>query len=466
MFALLRRERDRAAIASPLVRARILESILGKFPDVSDGFPAPPCDKEMEQEGIDAIESAEVTDGAGRAQIRFDRELVAKVRAVHRQRPLLGLALRGEETISEYNKTSGETGPAPPRSFLQRLALSQVRYFNDDERGEMRRLLLPRLRAGSDATELLLLHDAAELILDASIYRRRKGAELADGPALLGAWISDLGRRLQGPPDRAALELVIVRLGDVGHYGVRLGQESAARGLGEELANLKYNPARCHVIQRLGEWLSDEEMAERFEAFVAPAFRGDRVVLDRESFCRLRVALRMKGAAESKRAALAARMLRTPLPGPGAVDRSLDASAITSPVHEDPVRQSAADALEQNPGWVDASNELRTWLEERALEPVPPGEASETWSLLEPAFEQVVDYHLSGKSGARPDLARTILRTWMAGGVIAQRMRALTDRAWQAGIADEVRATLDEQQHVEDAVVARYLLDLEAPAGR
>ena len=562
MFALMRRERARAAQASPLVRARILEAIPGLFPDVSDLWPEPPCHDELEREGIDVLEAKPLV---------FDREIVARVRAVHDAPSLMGLALRDEATISEYRLGADEPGPAPARSFLRYRALANIpSFWIADNRADGRKLLLDRLRAGTDAGEMLLIHGAAEAIFGQMLWGHPEKAVGADGPSLLGGFIADIAKRLQGPPDRAALELVLLRLADAGHFAVRFGHESAARGVvrtvldakGElpltrgvpgaardlvevargalfdldtvqktlgyeglppprrarfdpradwldrepaggspsdaeraarvkdldlELEGLKHNAPRCYVLRELGEWLSSGEMAARFEGFVAPAFQGDRVVLNSESVCRLRVALGMAGVGEEKRAALAARMLKTPLPKRGERDLSLDehGPAIAYPADEDPVRQTAAAAIRQNPGWVAASGEIRAWLEEKAKEPVPEEAApAQTWSVLGPAFERTVEFHLSGAAGAKPEVARAIVAAWMGsvrvtlaaqaakpashiyvGEVVRRRIRALGELGRPAGMAAEVGALLEELKGRRDAVIARYMLDLETAVG-
>lgn len=550
MFALLRREQDRADKASPLVRARVLESLPSLFPDVSDLMPEPPCHDDLERGGISAME---------RSPLVFDRELVARIRAVHDAPPLIALALRDDATLPEYTLGPDEPGPRPSKSFLRYRALANIpTYWIADNRQEGRRLLLDRLRSSADATESLLLHGAAEAIFDQALWGHPERATGTDGPGLLGAFLADTAHRLQSPPDRASLELVLVRLDDIGSRAVRFGHESAARGvvrtildargdlpitrgdpaaardlleiargaqfdldhpqknvgvpsqppprrerfrpredwldrepaggrpseadrlsrvrdLDAELPSLKYNVTRCYILGQLGEWLSDAEAASRYDAFVAPAFDGDAVRLTTESLCRLRVALEMRGVPEERRIALALRMLRTPLPARGARDLALDEHhpAIAYPADEDPVRQIAALALAKHPAWIDATPDLRAFLTDRAMEPIPRDSApSQTWSLLHPSFDRVLEHHLS-KS---PDAARSILRAWMSnvrdtlageppthiyvGDNVRHRIRSLGDHAGPAGLAPETAAFLDALSTRRDAVIARYLLDL------
>ena len=557
MFALLRRESDRAAKAPPLVRARILESLHSLFPDTSDLWPSPECHDELEREGLGAL---------AKEPLVFDRELIARVRTVHDAPPLLSLAARHYSDLPDYHLGPDEPGPPPPKSFLRYRALANIPSgWIVGNRPAGRRLLLDWLRSSGDPTEHLLLQDAAE-----ALYQQALGGDPAregavEGRLLLGGFIDDVARRLKGPPDRAALELVVLRIADMGHFGARLGHEPAARAvvkavldakgqlpitkgipggardlvevaraalfeldtpqkstgyldpprprrvrfdpradwldrepaggrpsevdraarvrdLDAELASLTYNVPRCHILRQLGEWLSDAEAEARFEALVAPAFKGDRVVLTTESVCRLQIALALPGVPEDRRMALAARMLRTPLPAARDRDLALDEQgpAIAHPVFEDPVRQSAAAALARNPTWVDRSTEVRSWLEQRALEPIPrEADPAATWSALGPAFERAVDFHLSGRPGAEPDTARATLKAWMEsvrtalsgklvghiylGEVVTQRIRAVADRGRAAGMTAEVAAFLDGLPKRRDVVVARYLLDLETP---
>lgn len=154
MFALMRRERTRAAQATPLVRARILEAIPALFPDVSDLWPEPPCHDELEREGIDLLESETGALPAGKPLV-FNREFVARVRAVHDAPPLLRVALRDEATIGEYRLGPDEPGPPPARSFLRYRALANIpSFWIADNRADGRKLLLDRLRVGTDATEM------------------------------------------------------------------------------------------------------------------------------------------------------------------------------------------------------------------------------------------------------------------------------------------------------------------------
>lgn len=92
---------------------------------------------------------------------------------------------------------------------------------------------------------------------------------------------------------------------------------------------------------------------------MGPAFQSERLILNTETMCRLSVALEMGGVGADVRAALLARMLKTPLPGRGERDHTLDehGPAIGYRADDDPVRQIAAAALGRHPEWVDASAE-------------------------------------------------------------------------------------------------------------
>ncbi len=187
----------------------------------------------------------------------------------------------------------------------------------------------------------------------------------------------------------------------------------------------------------------------------------------------------MAGVPEEKRSALVAKMLNTPLPAQGARDLSLDehGPGIGYPADEDPVRQIAASALAGHLSWVETNPDILRWLLDHALLPIPREHPpAETWSLLGPAFERAVDFHLSSVPGASPEVARSVLRAWMAsiratladappshiyiGEVVQRRIHALGDRGRAAGITPEVKALLDELPARRDAVIASFLLDL------
>ncbi|XXT14966.1 hypothetical protein WME94_32430 [Sorangium sp. So ce429] len=229
LLALMRRERERAARApSPLVRARILESLPGLFPDVSDSAGEPRCREELAAENAAALRGDPLV---------FSRLLVARLRTVHDPRVLLPLVARGqEERATAYQLGPDEPGPAPPRSLVRHLALASIPaswLVNDQPTG--RRLVLDRLREGADARELLLLHGAAAALLREAPSGDPARAQGDAGPSLLRAWLPDLARRLDGPADRVALELVLRRLADVGTHAARFGVGSEARALVERV---------------------------------------------------------------------------------------------------------------------------------------------------------------------------------------------------------------------------------------
>ncbi|MFO0591053.1 MAG: hypothetical protein U0441_26145 [Polyangiaceae bacterium] len=559
MFALLRRERERAASAPPLVRARILEAIPDLFPDTSDTWPDPPCHDELEKEGIDALRMKPLV---------FDRELVARVRAVHDAPPLVTIALAKDGDLAEYRLGADEPGPAPSRAFLRYRALANIpSFWIADNRVGGRALLLDRLRVSTDPMEQLLIHGAAEAIFDQALWGHPAKAVGTDGPELLGGFIADVGKRLQGSPDPATLEIALVRLSDAGFFAVRFGHESAARGLvktildakgdvplthgvpgaardlaerarmalfdldtpqehvggsdpplarrkrfdprkdwldkepaagapkeadrlarvkalDEEMGVVKYNVPKCYLLEQLGEWLSPAEMAARFDGMVAETYSGDvGFHLSTESLCRLRTAFDMEGAPEQKRIALALRLFRAPRPT--SWDHRFDemGPAIAWPMADDQFRQTAAGGLDTHLEWIDHSEELRTWLEQRALEPIPTEyPSSMMYRKLERAFDHLVAFHLSGAPGASPDVAKGLVRTWIAtardavrappaphvyfGQVRDARIRALGEYGRAAGLRDEAAAFLQELPNSKVAVAALYMLDLETPGAK
>ncbi|WP_437963731.1 hypothetical protein WMF04_28875 [Sorangium sp. So ce260] len=224
MFALMRRERERADRASsPLVRARILEALPGLFPDVSDLVDEPRCREELADESAAALRGDPLV---------FSRLLVARLRTVRDPGVLMPLVTRSEQSITAYQLAPGEPGPAPPRSLVRHLALASVPapwIMNNHPEG--RRLVLDRLRESDDAREQLLLHGAAAALFEEALRDDPARARGDAGPSLLRAWLPDLARRLEGPPDRVSLELAIRRLADVGTYGARFGVAPEARAL-------------------------------------------------------------------------------------------------------------------------------------------------------------------------------------------------------------------------------------------
>ncbi|MDI3282577.1 hypothetical protein [Polyangium sp. 15x6] len=227
MFALMRRERERAERASPLVRAHILETLPRLFPDVSDLLLAPPCREELEAESAAAFDEK---------TLAFSRLLVARIRTVHDAEILMALAKRDEASITEYELGPDEPGPRPPKSLVRYLAFASIpAYWVVDNVPEGRRLLLERVRTSKDAREQILLHGATSAIYAQMLWGHPERAEGAEGPALLRATLPEIKRRLDGPADAASLELVILQINDLGAFGVRFGLEQEARALVNEI---------------------------------------------------------------------------------------------------------------------------------------------------------------------------------------------------------------------------------------
>ncbi|WP_437730038.1 hypothetical protein [Sorangium sp. So ce1335] len=263
------------------------------------------------------------------------------------------------------------------------------------------------------------------------------------------------------------------------------------RDLDAELAALRFDAPRCRVLEELGQWLPPDEASRRFDALVAPAFDGDRVRLSAEALCRMRVALRLDGVDEARRVKLLLRLLSATPAQLSAPDRRggeqhaalatpLDAELAT-PLDAESVGAVAARALAEHLGWIDRHADLRAWIEAQALAPIPLGEgAARRWSLLQPAFERVLELHASGGPAARPETAAAIVRAWMeairaaeaqqgatrafVGEVVRARLRALGEHGQRAGLAGEVGAFLGERKDRRAAVIASYLLTLQRPA--
>ena len=227
MFALMRRERDRAERASPLGRARILEAVPSLFPDVSDLLLEPRCSAELAEENAAAFRADPLV---------FSRLLVARIRSVHDPRILWPLVTRDEKTITDYQRGPDEPGPPPPKSLVRLLALASIpAHWVVNNEPEARRHLLDRVRTSNDARELILLHGAAVALFDEAPGGDPRRAGGGAGPSLLRAWLPDLERRLQGPADPVALELVLLRLAEVGRFGPRVGVVPEARALVDKI---------------------------------------------------------------------------------------------------------------------------------------------------------------------------------------------------------------------------------------
>ena len=223
MFALMRREVTRAEAAPTLVGARILERIPSLFPDVSDLLLAPPCHRELERTNATFFDDKPLV---------FSRELVARIRTVHDAEILMALVRRDEAGITDYELAPDEPGPRPPKSLLRYLALASIpTYWVVDNVAEGRRLLLERVRTSKDAREQLLLHAATSAVYSQMLWGHPERAQGEEGPALLRAVIPEVKRRLDGPADPAALELVLLQITDLGTFGVRFGLEREARAL-------------------------------------------------------------------------------------------------------------------------------------------------------------------------------------------------------------------------------------------
>ncbi|MRG95416.1 hypothetical protein [Polyangium spumosum] len=553
MFALMRREADRAARAPTLVGARILERIPSLFPDVSDLLLAPPCDAELERAGAAMFDDEPLV---------FSRELVARIRTVHDAEALMTLVRRDESTITHYELSPGESGPRPPRSLVRYLALASIpTYWVVDNVAEGRRLLLERLRTSKDAREQLLLHGAASAVYAQMLWGHPERARGAEGPALLRGVLAGMKQRLDGPPDPATLELVLLQVADAGVFGVRFGLEREARALvggilaakGElpltrgvpgaardlveitrgalfdldtpqksvgvrdrprprrrrfdprkdwldaepaggkvpeaaalarvrdldgELATLRFNAPRCYVLGELGRWMPPAEASRRFDAFVAPIFEGDRIRLDTETVCRMRVALDFEGVEEARRVKLLVRLLTAKPEEVLPRDRSRDehGPAIGYPVYEQPLWSVAARALLEHPEWIERHAEVRAWLEEKALAPIPIDAATaEVWSHFQPSFDRVITFHASGAPGASMETARALLRAYMRpvdpadlkkvshiyfGEVVAARLRALGEYGRRVELVPEVTAYLEERKTNRTAAIALYMLNL------
>ncbi|WP_437284142.1 hypothetical protein [Sorangium sp. So ce406] len=509
MFALMRRERERADRASsPLVRARILEALPGLFPDVSDLAHEPRCRDELAAENAAALRADPLV---------FSRLLVARLRTVHDPRLLLPLATRAEARVTAYQLGPDEPGPPPPRSLVSHLALASLppSWIVNDPEG--RRLALDRLRAGGDARELLVLHGAATALFQEALRGHPERAQGDAGPSLLRAWLPDLARRLDGPADRVALELAIRRLADVGTYAARFGVGPEARALVERvlaargelpltqgiaggardlaevargalhdlevpqrsLAGADLPPPRRDRFRVWRDWLDAEPAGGEVPAadalarirdldaelaalrFDAPRCRvieelGQWLPPDEASrrFDALVAPVfdgeRIRPSAE----ALCRTRVALRLAG---VDEARRVKLLlrllsATPLDADSVGTVAARALAEHLGWIDRHADLRAWLEAQALAPIPLDlEAARRWSLLQPAFERALALRAPGGPSARPETAAAIVRAWMESIRAAEAQQGATHLVVGEVVRARLRALAD---HGRDAGLA------------
>jgi len=234
LYPLLRRELERSKAATPLVGARILEKIPSLFPTIGRND-EPSCD-------VDFVDMASEATFDG-ATVTFSRMLVARIRAVASVRShvdvfdakcryLKRLAELGEAHLSDYQFSPGETGPAPPKSFVRYAALSALGRSQIPMREANE--LLGWLYASANDRGQWLLHNHA---LDSIDPFPQPSNPPADDPApsLFRSWVPDMRRRLHGRADPLSLEIVLQRILPLGVFGAWYGTADEARKVMESV---------------------------------------------------------------------------------------------------------------------------------------------------------------------------------------------------------------------------------------
>lgn len=204
-IARVQREWERAQKTSPFVRARMIEALRDLSPDVSDRFPAPRCDADLNRRGAEAF---------AERPLPFSRVLVAQLRTSWGVDRVLDLIDLPETSITPYSLGSEESGTPPSRRLVHYLALLHAPDpWNYPESKRRLREYLSRTR---DTLDLLILHGLAVAELDGRPVR-------PEARLVATGWIQDISRRLAGPPDRIGLELVLSRIFDLGRLASRVG---------------------------------------------------------------------------------------------------------------------------------------------------------------------------------------------------------------------------------------------------
>jgi hypothetical protein len=220
------------------------------------------------------------------------------------------------------------------------------------------------------------------------------------------------------------------------------------RELDDELGRLRFASARCHVLRQLVAWAPPGDAERRYAGLLAPVLIGARFALSSEVLCRLQLALSYAAIDDARRAALALRVLRTPLSDIGDYDDRGDEHhpALVITTEKEQLWGTALAAVAAHPAWLAANAELRDWLVERAVANPPAGASMFELDL----------------GGALP-LLHVALLTWDAEHDREQGRRLL--RAW----LDAVRTapagrTTDALITLIGRFAGRFDLDAEARA--
>ena len=488
-YAILWREHARAAaLSSPLLAGRIVETLPAWILDASDLSTEPACAPDLVAELHDAIDHQ---------PLAYTRLLVGQVRAVGRVGDtsdvmddkaafLMAIADLPDAALTDYQLDADEPGPPPPKSFIRALAVGylsrssmsanvrgvgawlQARLANRDDREELllryhlKREVAADTRARLDrapdpvAVEVVIGRldslvagpDAAAAIIAAHgrvpLATGIPGADRDLFRAALGTKLEPSGGHVFEPPTvRRAFDPWADWLDREPANG-KLPATTIALRLGEldrELDHATRADSRCGVVREIAAWASGDA---RFDALIAPLIAGGQLHASTEAHCRIAAALALDGVSPERRTELLVRLLTE---APLAYDRAGDDDGAGEVRSTEPTvfASIAAHALATHPEWI--TDALRPALVARATAPLGgPAADDEIHLALEPAFAHL----LAGPDGA------AIARAWLAdlpriardtkptsiypSEAAATEILALAEAAPGLGLADDARA--------------------------
>jgi hypothetical protein len=233
-FAYAHELNRRVEAMRPMHRAAMLPTLFEWSPDVSDLWPGADC-------AADVAEEAERSFFA-ETPVAFSRLQIARVRSLSRgwvgRLSLVRVAELDDSEIAPYHAEPEERRPRPPRDALRRAALLGMHsglVMND---AEVRAFVLRTLLESENAWEQLALRGSAQTIVSDSLWghpARFDGEGAAHSRAILERRLNHLRARVDGPSDRAELELAIFWLPHLGFYGERAGQGREVRELASRI---------------------------------------------------------------------------------------------------------------------------------------------------------------------------------------------------------------------------------------
>ena len=255
------------------------------------------------------------------------------------------------------------------------------------------------------------------------------------------------------------------------------------RELDAELGQLQYGPARCHVLEQLVEWTPARDAGPRYAGLLATLSTGTKLTLSREASCRLHLALSYDAVDDARRAAVALRVLRTPLSDIAEYDDRGDEhhGTIVLDNSKEQLARVAHQAVANHPTWLTINSALRDWAVEHAITGDP--EPVRGWSARSETEMKLRVNLLTWAAAHDRDQGRRVLRAWLAAiraaptnFHVSRWIDVIARFAVRFGLEAETRATFDlvRAAHVPPAkpsvpdgllyqlTLANYRLDLGA----